>query len=228
MPGKEFNLNGFTSVEVGGAFEVEIVRSDSFSVNVTAEDFTHIRVENINGALIIRRQGIEWFAPFHGRPRVAIMMPALSGVTLSGASKGKVLNFDAAGELRMEVTGASHLEVRGLSSRSLDFEVTGASTLTGEIKAGEDAKFRISGASTLELVGAANNIKLKASGASRMELTQFSIQNADVEISGASNVTLSLNGKLNANVSGASNLYWLGSPIMGDIQTSGASNLRRK
>jgi len=59
-------------------------------------------------------------------------------------------------------------------------------------------------------------------------LGKFPTQNADVEISGASNGTINLNGKLNADVSGASNLYWSGTPIMGDIQTSGASNLRRK
>jgi hypothetical protein len=76
--------------------------------------------------------------------------------------------------------------------------------------------------------GAANNITLKTTGASKAELGKFPTQNADVEISGASNGTINLNGKLNADVSGASNLYWSGTPIMGDIQTSGASNLRRK
>jgi hypothetical protein len=218
MSTKEFNLNGFTSVEVGGAF----------GVSVTADDFPHIRVETINDTLIIRRQGIEWFAPFHSLPKVAILMPTLSGITLSGASKGKILNFDSPNELVITVSGASHLEADNISARSLKIEVTGAASLTGVIKAGDDAKFDVSGASKLDLAGAANNITLKTSGASKAELIKFSIQNADIEISGASNVTINLNGKLNARVSGASNLYWSGTPIMGDIQTSGASNLHRK
>ena len=61
MTTKEFNLSGFTNVEVGGAFDVEIVQSDTFSVSVTADDFPHIRVEKVNNTLVIKRQGIEWF-----------------------------------------------------------------------------------------------------------------------------------------------------------------------
>jgi uncharacterized lipoprotein NlpE involved in copper resistance len=228
MATKEFNLSGFKYVDVGGAFDVEVVQSDTFNVSITADDFPHIRVEKVNDTLVIKRQGIEWLAPFHGQPRAKISMPALAGFTLSGASKGKVQGFNSMNDLMVSVSGASHLEALNISSGSLITEITGAASLTGAIKASNDAKLEVSGASKLDLEGGANNITLKTTGASKAELSKFPAQNADVEISGASSGTINLNGKLNANVSGASNLYWSGTPIMGDIQTSGASNLRRK
>ena len=228
MTTKEFNLSGFTNVEVGGAFDVEIIQSDTFGVSVTADDFPHIRVEKVNDTLVIKRQGIEWLAPFHSQPRARISMPSLADFTLSGASKGKIQNFNSANNLSVTVSGASHLEALNISAGSIQTEITGAASLTGDIKASNDAKLEVTGASKLDLEGAANNITLKVNGASKAELSKFPTQNADVDVSGASSGTINLNGKLNANVSGASNLYWSGTPIMGDIQTSGASNLRRK
>jgi predicted secreted protein len=228
MATKEFNLRDFTRIEVSGAFDVEIIQSDSFDVSVTADDFPHIRVETVNDILRIRRQGIEWLAPFHSQPKARIAMPILYEVTLAGASKGKVQNFKSSNDFAVAISGASHLETFDISVNNITIELTGASNLTGAIKSSDTSKFEVSGASKFELTGESNNIKLEVSGASRAELSQFPTQNADVKISGASSGTINLNGKLNANISGASNLYWVGTPIMGDIQTSGASNLHRK
>lgn len=225
---KEFNIEGFTKVDVGGAFDVQVVKGESFGVNVMADDFAHIRVERVNDTLIIKRQGIEWFAPFHIQPKARISMPALTDFTLSGASKAKIKDFNSTNSLGIKVSGASHLEAINISGGSLNAEISGAASLTGDIKVKGDANFEVSGASKLNLIGDANNIKVKVTGASKIELNKFATQDADVEISGASNGSINLNGKMNANVSGASNLYWEGTPIMGDIQISGASNLRRK
>ena len=228
MATKEFNLRDFTRIEVSGAFDVEIVQSDSFVVSVTSDDFPHIRVETVKDTLRIRRQGIEWLAPFHSQPKARIALPSLYEVTFSGASKGKVQNFKSSNDFAIALSGASHLEASDISASNVSLELTGASSLTGAIKASGTSAFEVSGASKFELTGQSNEIKLEVSGASRAELSQFPTQNADVKISGASSGTINLNGKLNANISGASNLYWLGTPVMGDIQISGASNLRRK
>jgi hypothetical protein len=228
MATKDFDLKDFTKIEVGGAFEVEITRSDSFNVTVTADDFPHIRVEKVNDTLVIRRQGIEWFAPFHTRPMAKVTLPALTDLNISGASRGKVENFQSNDNLTVILSGASHIEALNISAWRLEAKVTGASSLTGNIKATNDARLEATGASSIELKGMSASLVMKVNGAARAELSEFPVQNADLEISGASNAFINLNGRLDANVSGASNLFWAGSPIMGDIQTSGASNLRRK
>jgi hypothetical protein len=228
MAAKEFDLNGFNKIDIGGAFEFEITQADTFKVSVLSDDFLHIRVEKQNDTLVIRRQGIEWFAPFHSQPGIRVALPALTEVNISGASHGKIENFQSDNDLTIKLSGASHAESRNISAGKLSVKVTGASGLTGDVKAARDARFESSGASRIELSGTGTNAAIDVSGASKAELGKFPIQNADLEISGASNVTISVNGKLDANISGASNLVWSGTPIMGDIQTSGASSLRRK
>jgi hypothetical protein len=66
------------------------------------------------------------------------------------------------------------------------------------------------------------------SGASRSSLDDFTVNNANVNISGASTGTINLDGRLDANVSGASTLLYVGDPVMGTINVSGASTLSKK
>jgi len=228
MAAKEFDLMDFTGIDIGGAFEFEIMQADSYKVTVIADDFLHMRVEKQNNTLVIRRQGIEWFAPFHSQPKIIVSAPALSELNISGASHGKIENFHSDKDLSITLSGASHMESRNVSAGKLELKVTGASGLSGDMKTAGDSRMETSGASGIELSGTGTNVVMKVNGASKALLGQFPLQNADLEISGASNVTINVNGKLDANVSGASNLVWSGTPIMGDIQTSGASSLRRK
>jgi hypothetical protein len=51
---------------------------------------------------------------------------------------------------------------------------------------------------------------------------------ADVKLQGASHSTINTDGNLDANLSGASKLYWLGKPVMGNIKTFGASTVSSK
>ena len=228
MGTKEYNLKDFTKIEVGGAFEVEIEQSDTFKVSVTAGDFPYVRVEKSGDTLVIKRQGIEWFAPFNGRPSAKVALPVLTGLDISGASHGNFENFQSDNELSITLSGASHVEAHGISAFNVDIKVSGASTLNGDIKAKKDVKLEVTGASKIDLAGAGNNAEMMVNGASKAELNGFPVQNAQLKISGASQVLINLNGKLDANVSGASTLLWSGSPIMGNIQTSGAATLRAK
>jgi hypothetical protein len=115
-----------------------------------------------------------------------------------------------------------------MGTDSIDLEVSGASNVSGNIVAGGNAEFDISGASTVDLSGSAEDLKADVSGASHLELDDFPVHNANVKLSGASNGTVNMNGTLDANLSGASNLYYIGEPTMGDIDTSGASNISKK
>lgn len=228
MTTKDFTLSDFNKVEISGAFEFEIIRGDGYKVQVTGGNFPHLRVEVKGDTLIIRRQGIDWFAPFHGRPNAGITMPLLKGLEISGATIGKISGFQADNDLTIKLTGASRLEMAECQAADVEVDISGASTVTGDIVAKGTSGFEASGASTIELKGEGADLKLELSGASKAELKRYAVRNADVKISGASNGTVNLNGKLNADISGASNLSWTGTPVMGDIRTSGASSLNRK
>jgi len=97
----------------------------------------------------------------------------------------------------------------------------------GDLVAG-NVEFDISGASTIQLEGSANDMVASASGASRFNLGGFTVNNADVDFSGASSGTVNLDGRLDADLSGASRLWYIGEPTMGTIDTSGASTISQK
>jgi len=105
--------------------------------------------------------------------------------------------------------------------------VSGASRLTGQMDTG-DVIFEVSGASRLTLDGSGRDLRIEASGASQADLSGFVVDDADVEASGASTVTVYVTGRLNADASGASRVEYLGDPRLGAIDTSGASSVRPK
>lgn len=204
---EEYAFTNFTRVEISSAFEFEIKQSGSYSINVTADDnvMDYVQVSQDGQTLKIRLGTVPSLRLI--TLRASVTMPQLSGLTVSGASRGTVSDFS--------------------STEDLDITVSGASRVTGDITAG-NVEFDISGASTIQLEGSANDMVASVSGASRFNLDAFTVNNADVNFSGASSGTVNLNGRLDANLSGASKLWYIGEPTMGDINTSGASTISKK
>jgi hypothetical protein len=224
---KEMDFSDFTRVEVGSAFEVEIIQADSYHVSVTADDnlFDYITVAKEGDTLKIALKPSYSYDFLTLRARVT--MPNLYALDLSGATKGTVSGFDSSADLALDLSGASSLAMSDMSALDISLEASGASRVTGSIAAG-DAEFDVSGASTVTLAGSANDIDIEASGASHVGLGDFPVNNAEVKLSGASRATVNLSGRLDVDLSGASNLSYIGEPTMGDISISGASTISSK
>ena len=105
--------------------------------------------------------------------------------------------------------------------------VSGASRITGKLDA-RDTRISVSGASTCEISGSAAAVNAEISGASRMNMPEFSMASADVNVSGASHATVNTPGKLNLDVSGASTLDYLGNPVLSRVNVTGASHISAK
>lgn len=200
----EYEFTDFTNISVSSAFTVYISRSKSYYIRITAN-------ENLLDYLYVYQRGNTLYIGLkRGRYKnvtceAIIDLPSLFGLELSGASQGNISccpKFSTSNPLKLRLSGASRV--------------------SGNIEAG-DCNFSLSGASRVELDGSAKNANINASGASKVDLSEFSINDAKVTLSGASNATLSLDGKLDANLSGASHLEYIGEPTLGRIKTSGGS-----
>ena len=226
---RELEFIDFTSVEVGSAFEVEIVRADSYRISVTADDnlFEYIQVSKEGETLKIGLKILP-LRPLFTTLRAEISMPRIYDLDLSGATKGTVSGFISTENLGIEVSGASSLDLVEMSAIDIEFELSGASRARGDITAGGDARLNLSGASSVQLQGSAGDLVIDASGASRVGLDSFPVASADVKLSGASGATVNLDGRLDADLSGASRLNYIGEPTMGDIHTSGGSSVSKK
>jgi hypothetical protein len=204
---EDYDFANFTRIEISSAFQFEIKQSSSYSINVTGDDnvIDYVQVSQEGQTLKIRLGTVTSLRLVTLRASVTI--PQLRGLIVSGASRGTVSDFN--------------------STEGLNITVSGASRVTGDITAG-DVEFDVSGASTIQLEGSADDMIAGVSGASRLSLGDFTVNDANVNISGASTGTINLDGRLDANVSGASTLLYTGEPTMGTINVSGASTLKEK
>jgi len=228
MSVKEYDIKDFKIIKISGAMKIEIIRSDYYNVRVDADDFEHIRVEKEGDVLMIGRRGIDWLAPFHIQPEVQITMPVLSEMTMSGASRGSAAGFNVNGDFVMELSGASHFELREITAINFRGNISGASHISGSIQSRVQTILNVSGASHVTLSGSTKELELEANGASHADLEKYIVESTDVKLSGASHGTVNINGRLNARLTGASDLAWIGTAAMGDIETTGASKIRKK
>jgi hypothetical protein len=225
----DMNFSNFTHVDAGYACEVEIIQSDSYGVSITAGDniIKSVKVVEEDGTLKIRRTLSSLHGLIPGTFNAKITMPVLSRLDLSGACKGNVGGFSSENDFTINLKGASSLDIVNMSAGDVKFKLVGASKVNGQITAG-NAEFNIEGAGRVKLEGSAKNMVIDAIGASHVDLATFQVGNADVKLQGASHSTINTDGNLDANLSGASKLYWLGKPVMGNIKTFGASTVSSK
>jgi len=206
---EDFNIRGFSRLQISNAFQVEVIRSGSYRVGVRVDDNLreHLRVEKRGETLVIGLEPLRSFNLGGATMEAEIHMPDLRGIEVSGASDVRISGFS--------------------SGRDFDAKLSGASYLDGEITA-QDVSIDASGASRIRLRGKAEDLRLDVSGASNLDLGDFPVQDADIELSGASEAEVVLSGTLDIHASGASRLYFGGRPTMGRIDLSGASSIKRR
>lgn len=229
---RQYNFTEFTRVDIGSAFSYEIKQSDTYSISITAPDnlFDDIKVAKEGQTLKVKIEREAPWAPFNlgfETPRAVITMPQLYGLDSSGATKGVVTRFSSTDDLDIRVSGASSVELVAIAAGDTNLKISGASEVTGALNA-EDIDLDVSGASSIQLEGAASDIDIEASGASRLNLAGLTVNNANVTFSGASHGTLNLNGRLDIELSGASELEYIGEPTLGEMDITGASTLKKK
>jgi len=197
-------VSGFDSLDIGHSFEVDIIQSQTYSLVVTVDDNIeqYLVIDDSGGTLTLNLEDNRSYT--NVTLRAQISMPMLSTLELSGASEAEITRF--------------------ASSDPFELRVSGASEAMGDIKAG-DVTIKVSGASDVRLEGNGGNLLLNVSGASQVNLEEFTVQDAALDISGASEVIVNVNGDLNVSASGASDVTYVGSPRLGDIETSGASSI---
>lgn len=224
---ESFNYRDFTRVNISSAFNIEVEKASFYSVVITMDDnmFKYLDIGQTGSTLRIGLKTASLFQPLTLKARITI--PKLRNIELSGASKGIISGFSSNEELEIGLSGASSLDLEDISSGDLEVVLSGASKVMGNIRTA-NAEFELSGASYVQLNGSAADIFIDASGLSNVEFASLKVNNAEINLSGASNCIVNSNGRLNADLSGASKLEYLDAPVLGKINTSGASSIRNK
>lgn len=86
----------------------------------------------------------------------------------------------------------------------------------------------LSSGSHATLSGSAGDLTVDASSGSQAKLSELSVANARINASSGSQVSVNVTGRLDADASSGSKVYYLGSPTLGDINESSGSSVRRE
>jgi serine/threonine-protein kinase len=247
---KRFELADFIGIEVGNTFQATVTRADRFAVSVTADDnvLEHVLVDKDGKSLRVRLEGGRNYRLGRDTLKLAVTLPVLEAIEVSGSSRARVVGFDSdrpfrlraigvssvagsikAGDADFALEGASTVKLQG-SARVAKLNASGASTLelADFVVTGDKMTAEADGASTLRLGGSARAAVLKASGASHLELADLALDAADVELSGASDAAVRVKDLLNYDISSASHLEYLGEPTIQRAEKSGASSVSHR
>jgi len=90
-----FNFTDFTKVEAESGFQVELTKSNTFSVEITADDnvLEYIEVDKSGDTLRIRPKGNRIYRSVTLRAKIT--MPDLYKIDLSGGSRANITGFSS-------------------------------------------------------------------------------------------------------------------------------------
>ena len=198
----------FTGIQAGGAFAIFIKQGDTYTLSVEADkellQYISTKVEGKTLKIDLKNSFSHW-PKNSGKMNIYITCKTLNNLDFSGAVEVKTQNQLNVPELALDVSGAVEADLN-IAVQKLDMVLSGACELT--------------------LTGAAASMSMDASGAS--EVDAYGLASTDVVVygSGAIEAKVNATGTLKANVSGACDVRYKGTPKV-DVSSSGASSIKR-
>jgi len=203
------NLSGFHSVSIGGGLDLYLKRGDTFVVEVDGDDEpSRIITEVRDGTLEVRRDG-KW-TDFFGagdEGEVYVTMPTLQALSASGGSDVSVEGTFSGDALRVAASGGSDVELDA-TMNSVDVQA--------------------SGGSDVELTGSARSARLASSGGADIDAARFVVDEADVESSGGSDLSIGVRNSIVGHASGGSDVTYTGNPATVNVESSGGGDVTRR
>jgi hypothetical protein len=204
-------LAPFHAIDLGSAARVLLVQDDASAIDIEAPRGTRVDAHVADGRLVVEtRAKRSGFGLFHGKsapsPRITLHFRTLDDIRLHGAVHASAAKLTAPA-LRIAASGGSKLAIDDLRAESLS--VTGSGALDARI-AGQ--------------VGAQH---VEISGAGSYDAERLRSREATVRVSGVGHVVVNVEQALDAEISGAGAIEYVGDPRVTE-QVSGIGRVRRK
>ena len=202
------NVSDFTGIEASGKFDITVVKGDTESLTIEADDdvLPYVRSKVKEGELCLYvKKGIFRKIANSKSIKATIVMKNMKEVSLSDACK--LTSNDL------------------FTPKKFKGECSGTSSMSINVNA-EKVSIECSDASLVDLKGSAVKIEIEMSGSSILRAEDFTARTADIETSGTSSVTINVTDVLKVEASKASQVYYKGSPVV-KIESSGESKVKQ-
>jgi hypothetical protein len=200
----------FDAIKVSNGIDLYLSQSDNIAIAVSAGSESY--KENIktvveNGTLRIFYEGEKGWNKNDRKLKVYVSFSELKKI-------------DASGACDVIVAGS-------LTSTDLVLHMSGACDFKGMVKV-NTLDINLSGASDAKISGTAKTVNIKSSGASDVKAFDLVSDICNANISGASDVHITVNSELTASASGASDVKYKGNALIKEKHSSGASSITKE
>ena len=204
---KDVVVSNFDKVSLNGIGNLHIVQGDKESLTIEAEDsvMDKISVRVDDKTLYLEQESDWWNWPII-RKNINFYL------TVKNIAK-------------ISVSGAGSIKSDSLKSNDMEIVISGAGKVDLNIEA-KTLKSDISGAGSMVIVGKVNSQKLLVSGAAKYNARELESNEADIKLSGVSEVRVFAKDKLTIDISGASKLFYRGDPKISQ-NVSGVSKIEK-
>ena len=225
---KDYDLKGFTSIDIASDFKATVQKSDEFSVSVelTQDLVPYLEVRVDKGILLISLRNVPTRLTLlkSNVINATISMPELKGVRLNDGVRLTVADrFDLGNDnFILSTAGASEVRQMEIHAKNATLSLLGASRIRLN---GDFATVNITSAGTsrLDMGANADELFVKSSGTAVSEI-EGTFDTIDLDLGGTSNVTLKGEAEdLKAKASTAGSVDALRMPVANaDVFLSGA------
>ncbi|MGL4909155.1 MAG: GIN domain-containing protein [Bacteroidales bacterium] len=228
---KDKQLSNFSKIEVNKGLQVIFKAKRKEKVIVEANENIHQYIEVLQSAdkiTVTFRDGVRLSDA--SNVKIYISAKQITEVSLSGGSNFTLIKTFSANDLKLNLTSGSifkgNLQVANLEA-NLDFgallDITGRvsslqvnsankSFFNGNLKT-INLRSNLSQSSVVDLNGSANLFEINASGESRIEASNFVVNNVICNMSGRSSAKCTINHSLSGELNNGSSLSYKGNFI---------------
>lgn len=213
------DLSGFSSIKIGGPFDVHLVQGDVESVKYMAgADVKNRIVCKVTGSVLkIHSAHDNWGTSYkswygeksvwHNHKKIQVYISAIKLKSIIVSGSGDVV-FD-----------------NGFKASDLRLQVRGSGELSGKVDVNK-LNSKLSGSGRIKLSGKAEILTVRVAGSGHFEAGSLVTANSAAHVSGSGNALVNANDKVSAVVRGSGVVSYTGQPKYVSRSTSGSGEIK--
>ncbi|WP_282160295.1 head GIN domain-containing protein [Ulvibacterium marinum] len=205
----ERTTSDFDGISASGFYDIELIDGEEGQLTLEGEEniLDNIETEVKRGTLVIRSKDNKHLIPSRGE-----------GVFIT-------VSVDEIDKIRLSGSG-DFIGKKTLRTHDMDIQVSGAKHIDLTIDA-TDITIATSGSSNIDLKGNSEELTIRSSGSSNVKAYGLEVDDTTLELSGSSDVEVTVNESLTSRVSGSGNIQYRGNPDKVFNQISGSGSVSK-
>ncbi|WP_422082900.1 head GIN domain-containing protein [Ulvibacterium sp.] len=202
----ERTTDTYDGISASGFYDIELIDGEEGALTLRGEEniLHNTETEVKRGILVIKPKDKKQLVPSRGEGVfITVSVDEIDKIRLSGSGDFVGRKTLRTNDMDIQVSGAKHID--------LTIDATNITVAT-------------SGSSDIELKGNSEELRIRSSGSSNVRAYELEVDEATLQLSGSSDVEVTVNESLVSMVSGSGNIQYRGNPdkVLNQISGSGS------